>query len=55
MLLLNTNCKTTRKIRAGALGGEHEYDYSGDSRIEQIGTKKSGVVGFTEVKNTPEK
>ena len=34
--------------------GEYEYDYSGNSKKEQKGTKKAAVVGFQNVKNTPE-
>jgi hypothetical protein len=34
--------------------GEFEYKYSGDSDVEQTGTKKKGKVSFEKVKNTPE-
>jgi hypothetical protein len=54
-LIFNQNPIEAKETIYSLFGsGEHEYDYSGDSKKEQTGTKKAAVVGFKSVKNTPE-
>lgn len=54
-LIFNQNPIEAKETPYSLFGsGEHEYDYSGDSKKEQTGTKKAAVVGFQNVKNTPE-
>jgi hypothetical protein len=54
-LIFNQNPIEAKETPFSLFGsGEHEYDYSGDSEKQQIGTKKAAIVGFSSVKNTPE-